>query len=417
MPKLIQSDVVPRLLKPGMVVYAPGVSGESPVFVQALREVPEASAGVRFVGVWLPGFNRMDYAGLHPEARATAFFIGSDLHQSFAAGRIDYLPISYFNIWRYFAELPRVDLALLHVSAPDDKGRVSLGIANDFTPAIVSKAAVRIAHMNPAMPRTPGAATLALDDLDFVIEAEVPLAGERERVDPTFATIGGYLASLVRDGDTLELGIGRVQGCLAALAPKRNIAIHTGAITDVLLDLDGAGALASRPGAITTGIAWGSSDLYRFLTDDPRVRFAPVGYTHDVRTLASIERFVAVNTVIEIDLMGQVNAEMVGGRQISSAGGLTDFMRGARLSPGGFSVIALQAAARGGTVTRVVPELAAGTAVSAVRGDVDYVITEYGIADLRFASTDARAHALINVAAPQFRPDLEEAWSRRRSRM
>ncbi|MBK8909506.1 MAG: acetyl-CoA hydrolase [Rhodospirillales bacterium] len=416
MPRSIKPEDLPGLLRPGMTVYAPGLEGESALVVDALKATPDAAAGVRFTGVWLPGHNCTDYAGLHPEARSTAFFVGPELRDSFAAGRVGYVPVSYVGIYTHLRDREVVDLALLHVSPPDDAGRVSLGIANDFAPAILDMAGATVAHVNPLMPRTRGT-TLAYAKLDYVIEAPCALAGRAAAVDPVFAAIGGHLASLIHDGDTVEVGIGGVQGVLSAFADKRNLAIHAGALTDAVLPLVQAGAIAERDDAITTGIAWGSDALYRFVRDDPRVRFAPVGWTHAIGTLAGIDRFTAINAAIEVDLLGQVNAEMIGGRQISSAGGITDFMRGARLSKGGFSVVALPATARRGTVSRVVPQLESGTAVSVARGDVDLVATEHGIADLRGLSVDARAEALIAIAAPTFRGDLAAAWHLRRSAM
>ncbi|MGZ8410948.1 MAG: acetyl-CoA hydrolase/transferase family protein [Hyphomicrobium sp.] len=413
---MISADEVSGLLRPGMTVYIAGLAGESNLFAEALAKSPERCAGIRFVGVWLPGFNRTDYAALHSDARATAFFVGPELRRSFAAGAIDFVPISYFNIFTYLRS-STIDLAFVHVSAPDADGRVSLGVANDFTPAILSKAATTVAHINPQMPRTFGASTLPLQDIDYAIEASCPLRGGDDTIDPTFRTIGSHLATLVQDGDTLEIGIGRVQSVLAGLLEKRDLSFHTGAITDPLLSLEKAGALASRDGAITTGVAWGTRALYDFVADQPRVHFAPVGWTHDIRNIAAIARFVAINSVVEVDLLGQANAEMIGGRQISSAGGLTDFMRGARLSQGGFSIIALAATAKGGAVSRIVPSLGPETVVSAARGDVDYIVSEHGIADLRYASVDARAEALIAIAAPQFRSDLHAAWRQRRTRM
>lgn len=416
MPRTILPSELPSLLRPGMTVYAPGLEGESGLVVDALKTAPETAAGVRFVGVWLPGYNRTDYAALHPEARSTAFFVGPELRASFAAGRVDYVPVSYVGIYTHLHDREAVDLALLHVSEPDEAGRVSLGVANDFAPAILDKAKMTVAHVNPLMPRTRGT-TIAYADLDSVIEAPCPLAGRAAPIDPTFTAIGGHLAALIDDGDTLEVGIGGVQGVLTAFTDKRDLAIHAGALTDAVLPLARSGAIAERENAITTGIAWGSDALYGFVRDDPRVRFAPVGWTHAIATLASIERFIAINAAIEVDLLGQVNAEMVGGRQISSAGGITDFMRGARLSSGGFSVVALPATAKRGTVSRIVPKLESGTAVSVARGDMDLVATEHGIADLRGLAVDARAEALIAIAAPRFRDDLAAAWRHRRAAM
>lgn len=417
MPKSIAAVEVPALLRPGMRVYAPGLSGESALLVDALRAAPQCCADVRFVGVWLPGYNNVDYAGLDPAARATAFFVGPALRQSFAAGRVDYLPISYFAVYGYLRDRAAVDLALLQVSPPDTDGRCSLGVANDFTPAVLGKAACKVAHVNPLMPRTVGAATVAIDDIDYLVEAPRPVLGGDDGADAEFVAIGRHVATLVPDGATLEVGVGKVQGVLAALTGKRDLALHTGAFSDPVLRLVEAGALADRVAAITAGVAWGSEALYAFVADNPRVRFAPVGVTHAIATLGAIERFIAINSVIEVDLLGQANAEMIRGRQVSSAGGITDFMRGARLSPGGLAIVALPSTTKGGTVSRIVAHLDEGAAVSVARADMEVVVTEHGIADLRDKSVDARAEALIAIAAPAFRDQLAAAWHERRGRM
>ena len=423
MPRTIDPESLADLLAPGRRVYAPGVAGESPLLVAALRAAPEACRGVVFTGVWLPGINRIDYAGLHDEAKAEVYFVGPDQRPSFAAGRTAYFPLSYHAVYRRFEEAPGPDLALLHVSPPDAEGYCSLGLANDFTPAVLARAHRLLAHVNPAMPRTNAAATVAYEALDVVIEADGPLLTESPSATGSlspgdaFEAIAGHLARLVRDGDTLQLGIGQVQSVLAAFRDRRDLAVHAGIVGDGLLTLATSGALADRPAAVTTGVAYGSEELYRFVADNPRVRFAPVGYTHDIGTLRAIPRLVAINSVIEVDLLGQANAESVDGRQISSAGGITDFLRGARLSPGGLPIVALQATARRGTVSRIVAELPAGTPVSVPRGDIGLVVTEYGVADLRGRSVDARAEALIAIAAPKFRDGLQEAWRDRRRRL
>lgn len=400
-----------------MTVYVPGLAGESPVLVAALRAAPEACAGVRFIGVWLPGINRVDYAGLHVETRSTAFFITRDMAASFADGRVDFMPLCYFDTYRFLRDQMSVDLAVLHTTLPDAEGRLSLGVANDFTPAIIAKARTKVALVNPRMPRTRGASTVALSDINYFVDADEPLLADDDALDPTFDDIGRHVASLIADGDTLEVGIGRVQRVFGRLAGKRNIRIHTGAITTPVLRLVEASGIADVENAITAGVALGSDALYRFVRDDPRVRFAPVGWTHDIATLRAIRRFVAINSVIEVDLLGQANAETIGGRQVGAVGGLVDFMRGARASPGGRAIVALPATAKGGMVSKIVPSFAACTPIGIARGDMDVVVTEHGVADLREKTIDERAAALAAVAAPQFRDDLARAWARLRRQM
>lgn len=417
MPRWISPADLPGLLRPGMTVYAPGLAGESPVLVGALRAAPEACAGVRFTGVWLPGINRIDYAGLHPQARASAFFITREMSGSFADGRIDFHPLSYREAFLFLRDRMPIDLAVLHTAPPDEVDALSLGVANDFTAAVIGKARRKVALVNPRMPRTRGAERVALAGVDWLVEADAPLPGDDDAADPVFDAIGRHVAGLIRDGDTLEVGVGRVQRVFAALAERRSLRIHSGAITTPLLRLAETAALADAGDAVTAGVALGSEALYRFVRDDRRVRFAPVGHTHDIATLRAIPNFVAVNSVLEVDLLGQANAEMIAGRQIGAAGGLVDFMRGARASPGGRAIVALPATAKGGTVSKIVAALPAGSAVGVARGDMDLVVTEYGVADLRTASIDQRAATLIAIAAPPFRDGLARAWTARRQQM
>lgn len=408
---------IPGLLRPGTTVFAPGVGGESAAIVEALSRTPEACRGVHFAGVWLPGINRIDYAGLHADARSTAFFVGRELHASFAAGRIALTPLSYFEIYRYLRDALPIDLAFVQVAPPDKDGRLSLGIAHDFTPAIMNKAKCTLVHINPQMPATRGTASLALEDADYIVEAESPLLADDPIVDPVWDAIARNVATLVRDGDTLELGIGRVQNVFSALTGARRLKIHSGAITAPLLALVENGAVEGGPGAITAGMALGDARFYAFCSASDAVRFAAVGETHAIATLSRIPRFLAINSVVEVDLLGQANAEMVGARQVSGTGGIVDFMRGARLSPGGLGIVALPATSGEGGVSRIVAALAAGTAVSITRADIDIVVTEYGVADLRLKAIDARANALIAVAAPACRDALANAWDARRRRM
>lgn len=418
MPATIPAHAWPDLLRPGMTVYAPGCGGESPVLLEALRAKPACAASVTFTGVWIPGVNRFDFAALDETARARLFFLAPEFRESFAAGRADYLPIPYSAIYPLL-ERTKIDIALLQVSAPDERGDCSLGIAADFTPAVMGHAKWRVAHVNPAMPRTTGAPTIPFAALDYIVEATSPLLTyDTGGIGGAFEAIGCNIASLIEDGDTLQFGLGQVQGAvLRALAAKRNLRIHSGMISDPVLGLLDAGAVENAVGAITTGVALGSPALYERAANDRRFRFARVAFTHDISTLRAIPNFVAINSTIEIDLLSQGNAEMMGGKQVSGAGGLVDFLRGARLAKNGRAIVALQSTAKGGTISRIVPQLDKGASVSIARGDAEIVVTENGVADLRGLGIDARAEALIEIAAPAFRDELTRGWRTMRKAM
>lgn len=288
MPQTVSPAEIAALLKPKMSVYLPGTVSESLVVAEVLKSAPDACAGVHFTGVWLPGINRTDYAGLHETSGATAFFVGRELHESFAAGRIEYLPWSYFEIYRALRDQLKFDLALFQVSPPDQSGRMSLGIANDFSPALLAKDTIKVVHINPAMPRTRGAASLNLKDVDYMVEADSPLITDHPVADETWNAIGRQIANVLRDGDTLEVGIGRVQSVFGAFAGARRLRLHSGAVSSTLLSLIQAGSIAGEDGVITAGIALGDPSFHSFIADNPLFRFAPVGETHDIETLRRI---------------------------------------------------------------------------------------------------------------------------------
>jgi acyl-CoA hydrolase len=414
MPVLMRQGELGAKLRGAKLVYAPGAAGESQSWIEALRESADALEGVCFAGAWIPGVNVLDYAGLHPRARARAFFIDAARRETFAAGRTEFLPLPYTRIYPLLQSWT-FDVALLHVSPPDAAGRCSLGVAADFTAAVWAQARCRIAHVNPAMPVTRGAATIAWDDLDFVLEQERALltydAGGRT---DEFDAIGRHVSRWIEDGDVLQLGVGKAPpAVLRALDGQRNLRLHGGMITDTLLDMDDV--LAPVRGAVTTGVALGSAALYDRCARDEQIRFAATDVTHAFETLAQLDGLVAVNSTIEIDLMGQCNAECIGPRQISGPGGLVDFLRGARAAKRGRGFITLASTAQNGRVSRIVPRLE--SPVTVARGDVDLVATEHGVADLRGRDLDARAEALIAIAAPGFRAGLADAWAALRRRI
>lgn len=397
--------------EPGMTVFLGGVSGESLALRDTLHAMPEKAAGVRFAGVFFPGINDGAYVSLHPQARQRAYFMSPAFRPSFLDGRVELLPVDYIGAWQDLASLD-IDLAIVQTSPPDQAGQLNLGICHDFAPAAWARARRRVAHLNPAMPRTRGSSALRLDECDAVVDCEAPLLHyPAEPVDSAFARLAREAASVVRDGDTLQLGIGRmVAAVLEALRGHRGLRLHAGMATAAIEPLLDGGVIAGRD-AVTVGLALGDAGFYQRVAGDERFRFAPVSETHDVRRIAAIDNFVAINAALEVDLFGQVNCDTLGGQLVAGVGGMPAFAAAARLSPGGRAVFALLSSAAGGKRSRIVPQLGSGALVGAPRHVADIVVTEHGVADLRGASLVQRAQRLISIAAPDHRAALAEQWN------
>jgi acyl-CoA hydrolase len=401
-------------LRPGMTVFVPGMSGESLPFYDELRRDPSRADGVTFVGVHFPGINRTDYLALNPNARQRAYFTSPSVRAGIAAGRADLIPLDYPGIVRDLEENVQVDAAIAQVSPPDARGLCSLGASQDFLPSVWHRASLRIAHVNPGLPRTLGSFHVRWDDCQVAFEhdAEVPtLAADL----PDAATLrhAALVAELVSNGATLQFGIGRLQtAILLSLKHHRRLRVYSGMISTPIVQLLDAGAIEGDA-SIECGVALGDADFYARLNGDPVFYFRPSRETHDVRRLAAIANFCAINSALEIDLFGQVNVDCLNGRMIAGVGGLPAFSAGARLSPGGRSIIALPATADSGRTSRIVCALDCGSLVALPRHEADYVVTEYGVAALRGRSIHDRAQALIGIAAPQFREPLAESWRAR----
>lgn len=403
-----------RLQHPqGARIYVPGVAAEPLVLAEALRAEPELAAAHTFLGIWIPGVNGTDWAGLHPQSHSEQIFLGAEWRESFEAGRARFLPFTYTRAWRWLEET-RVDAAFVTVSAPDANGKTSLGTASDFTPALWARAPLKFAIVNPNMPTIASAPSIDLAACDGVIEAHTPLPGyDAGALAPEFEAIAAHVASVVRDGDAVQFGLGKVQlAVLPALQAHKSLTIHSGMVSDPLLALlDGDQIAAIRTGAILGGPA-----LNTRLAHDPRLAMRTVRQTHFPECFSPLNGFCAINSLIEVDLFGQGNGEFVGDRQISGGGGLLDFARGAQIAPGGRAVFALVSTAKNGTLSRIVPRLKSG-AVTLTRSDIAIVVTEHGAAHLDGLDIDARAEALISVAAPQHRDALADAWAAMRREM
>jgi acyl-CoA hydrolase len=399
-------------LQPGMRVFVSTLSTESALLRDELRADPDRARDVTFTGVQFPGIDRVDYLAMHPQARLTAFFMSAAVRTGLAEGRAELLGLDYSGIARHLRDATPPDLAIAQLTPPDSDGWCSAGLASDFMPLVWSRATRRIAHLNPRMPRTRGSFRVHISELDAAVEADVPLLSfEEPGCGDIEARIGSRVAALVRDGDTLQFGIGSVPLALAAaLTSHRRLRIHGGMVSSTLRTLWEAGAI-DRDAPIMTGVVLGDPAFHDFAAHLERLFLADVTRTHDIAVIGSIARFVAINTAIEVDLFGQVNAERANGVIHAGAGGLPAFANGALASQGGRLLVCIAATARKGSVSRIVPALGTQGLCTLPRHLADAVVTEHGVAELRGLSLDARAHALIAIAAPEHRSSLSAAWS------
>lgn len=404
-------DALLDLFQPGRTICLPGASGEALALCDALAQDPGRMRGARVVSCLLPGFNGFDYAALDPEARLTVFLFQPMLRASFAAGRVQVLPLAYSGIAAYLGGRLPLDVAVAHVAPPDSEGMCSLGIAADFTPLAWPQARCRALIVNHAMPRMRAGPRLALADADVVVEVDHPLVtAKRVPASDVAESIAARIAALVPDGAAIQLGIGGAPGAIwPHLRDRRDLVLASGLISEGFDMLADAGALA-RGADHLAGVALGSADFYSYLATLDDFRMASVDETHSAERIAATARFTAINSALEVDLFGQANVEWVKGRMVSGVGGGPDFARGAARSPGGRSIIALPATAADGRISRLVSRIDAPT-TSLGRADIDTVVTEYGVAELRDRSLDGRAEALIAIADPGHRDALVESWA------
>lgn len=348
--------------------------------------------------------------------RHNALFIGANVREAINAGRADYTPVLLSQVPRLFKSVLPLDVALIQVSPPDAYGFCSLGISVDCAKPAAEAAGTVIAQVNPRMPRTLGDSFLHVSRIDYLVEAEEALIEvTAPPADEIALRIGEHVASLVEDGSTVQMGIGSIpNGVLSQLGHHRHLGLHTEMFSDGLLELVERGVLDNsaktyHPGKAVASFVIGTRRLYDFVHDNPMVEMHPVTFTNDPAIIARNARMVAINSAIEVDLTGQVCADSIGHRFYSGIGGQLDFVRGALASPAGKAIIALPSTARGGAVSRITTRLQPGAGVVTTRGDVQYVVTEYGIADLYGRTIRERARALIDIAHPAFREELERS--------
>ena len=346
--------------------------------------------------------------------RHRALFIGANARAAVNEGRADYVPVFLSDIPELFTTgIQPLDAVLINVSPPDAHGYCSLGTSVDAALSAIHAADTVIAQINPSMPRTLGDSFVHVDQIDFGVHVDqpphehvLPEVGEVER------RIGEYVAELIPNRATIQMGIGSIPTAVAlALRDKRDLGVHTELLTDPVIDLVEAGAVTGEAkeinrGKIVTAFLMGSQRLYDFVDDNPMIEMRPVDYTNDTTVIRRFRRMMAINSAISVDLTGQVSADSIGTRFYSGVGGQMDFMRGAALAPEGRAIIALPSLAAGGSISRIVSVLAPGAGVVTSRAHVRTVVTEFGVAELFGRSVRERIAALIAVAHPDVRDEL-----------
>jgi acyl-CoA hydrolase/GNAT superfamily N-acetyltransferase len=414
-------------IRPGQRVFI-GTGGAQPLhLVQALVARKKELADTEVLHSLTIGEAPYAFKELADNFSVNTFFVSANVREMIQQGYGEYTPIPLFDIPALFesGRMP-IDVALIQVTPPDHKGRCSLGISVDIVKAAAANAGLVIAQVNPQMPWTMGDSIVSVYDLDILVPVDEPLietsefdftdnarSGEvaAEAHDRTRA-IGEYIASLVEDGSTIEVGIGRIpHGVVEFLHGKKDLGVHTEVITDAIIDLVEAGVVTGAQkstdrGKIVTSFAMGTRKLYDYVNSNPTFSFNPTEYVNDPFVIGQQNKMVAINTALEIDLTGQVCADSLGTRFYSGIGGQADFNLGAGRSSGGRAIIALPSTAEKGTKSRIVAALTTGAGVVTTRGNVHYVVTEYGIAYLHGKSVQERAMALITIAHPDYREEL-----------
>ncbi|MCJ8500054.1 bifunctional acetyl-CoA hydrolase/transferase family protein/GNAT family N-acetyltransferase [Desulfatitalea alkaliphila] len=350
------------------------------------------------------------------------FFISTSMRKAAFEGKIDYLPAYLSQIPNMFSsQRIGLDVALVQVSPPDRFGYCSLGVSVDITRAGLDNARMVIAQVNPRTPRTWGDCIVHVDEIDYFVPFEEPLVEDLPLVknQEVASRIGYYVSQLVEDGATIQIGFGHLPNAiLSHLMDKKDLGVHTQVITDAFIPLLENKVITNRkktllPGRVVASLCMGSENLYRFMDDNPTFYLRSSDFVNDPTVIARNDNLISISSALEVDLTGQVCTDSMGYLFYSGIGDQVDFLRGSSMSKGGFSIIAIPSTAQKGRVSRIVPSLSEGAGVATTRGDVNFVVTEYGIAELKGKSIYQRVMELAQIAHPKFREELIEVAKKR----
>jgi len=416
--KFLKEDSIFQQIQPGHRIFVGTGCGEPQYLVQALIKYVEAHPRAFFDAeifhVWSLGVSPYALDKFRNNFRYNSFFVGDNTREPVNKGLADYTPIFLSQVPKLFRrKIIPIDVALIQVSPPDSHGYVSLGISVDIVKSAAENAKIVVAQINNQVPRIHGDTFLNIKDIDFIINHDEPLLMFESSIPSDIADrIGKHVASIIEDGDCIQVGYGSIPNAiLANLSNKNDLGVHTELFSEGIANLMKQGIINNSRKTIdrdkaVAAFCMGTKDTYTFIHDNPSIEFRTIDYTNNPRIIAQLNNMTAVNSALEIDLTGQTTAESIGKTFYSGIGGQADFMRGAILASGGKTILVLQSTARNGTVSRIVPFLKEGAGVTLTRGDIHYVVTEYGIAYLHGKNIRERAMTLIAVAHPKFRPSL-----------
>ena len=385
-----------------------------------VKSHPKAVFDAEVFHVWTLGVAPYADDKFQQNFRHNSFFIGETTRSAVNEGLADYTPIFLSQVPDLFRRnfIP-IDVALVQTSPPDRNGYMSLGVSVDITKAAVEKGSLVICQINANMPRVHGDSFIHMEDVDFVVDHDEPLLEYAPEISDELADqIGKYVSQLIEDGDTIQVVYGSIPNAiLANLDGKRHLGVHTELVSDGIVNLIKKGVIDNTMKTLDRGktvatFCMGTRDTYEFLDDNPSIDFRTIDYTNNPLNIAQQRNMAAINSALEIDLTGQASAESLGKVFYSGIGGQADFMRGAVLAPGGKTILALPSTAENGRVSRIHPLMREGAGVTLNRGDVHYVVTEYGIAYLHGKNVRERAMELIAIAHPEFRSWLIEEAKR-----
>lgn len=417
--KCVSAEEAVKHIKSGNRVVVGHACGEPSALVDAMVANKEQYENVELVHMVAMGKAEYCLPENEKHFHHNAIFVGGTTRKAVEEGRADFTPVFFHEVPKLWKTTLPVDVALIQVSSMDEHGYFSFGVSSDYTKPAAEAAKIVIAQVNKEMPRTLGDNFIHVSDIDYLVECDRPIIElQPPKIGDIEREIGRYCASLIEDGDTLQLGIGAIpDAVLAFLGEKKDLGIHSEMFSDGILKLIEDGVVTGKaksfmPGKLVVTFLMGTKKLYDWVNDNPAVYMAPVDFVNHPMVVCKNDNIISINSCVAVDLMGQVASESIGLKQISGVGGQVDFVRGAGMAKNGKAIMAMPSTVKG-KASKIVAFLDEGAAVTTSRNDVDYVVTEYGIAHLKGETLRERARQLINIAHPDFRYELKVEFEKR----